>query len=151
MKLDRLLLVFLALLVVALGVLYSLDALEHARRPAREIRALSVAYDLINTTNSLLLDGTSREFTVDLARVLAWPTWREIDRSPPRDARAVVRLVLTNDHGQALHMRLRDDYPSGHLRLLSYRRITEPDGPANRNQPVGPETNRTPPAAGSGG
>jgi hypothetical protein len=25
-----------------------------------------------------------------------------------------------------------------------------PDGPANRSQPVGPETNRTPPAAGSG-
>jgi hypothetical protein len=28
---------------------------------------------------------------------------------------------------------------------------TEPDGPANRSRPVGPVTNRTPPAAGSGG
>jgi hypothetical protein len=151
MKLNRLLLVFLALLVVALGVLYSLNGLEHARRPAREIRALSVAHDLINKTNSTLLDGTSQEFTADLASILTWPTWREIDRSPPRDARAVVRLVLTNDHGQALHMRLRDEYPSGHLRLLSYRRITEPGGPANRSQPAGSETNRTSAAAGSGG
>jgi len=126
MKLDRFLLVLLALLVVALGGLYSLDGLDRARRPAREIRALSVAYDLIHTTNSTLLDGTSREFTADLVSILSWPTWREIDRSPPRDARAVVRLVLTNDHGQALQMRLRDEYPSGHLRLLSYQRITEP-------------------------
>jgi hypothetical protein len=32
-----------------------------------------------------------------------------------------------------------------------FDRITEPGGAANRSQPVGPETNRTPPAAGSGG
>jgi hypothetical protein len=31
------------------------------------------------------------------------------------------------------------------------RQIAEPDGPANRSQPIGPGTHRTPPAAGSGG
>ena len=31
------------------------------------------------------------------------------------------------------------------------RELTEPGGPANRSQPVGPEANRTPPTAGSGG
>jgi hypothetical protein len=151
MKLDRLLVVFLALLVVTLGVLYSLDGLENARRPAREARVHSVGYELSRTTNSTMLVGATPEFRADLASLLGWTTWDLIDRSPPRDPWAVVRLVLTNDHGQALHMRLRDEYPSGRLRLLSYRRITEPVGAASRSQPVGSETNRTPSAAGSGG
>jgi hypothetical protein len=32
-----------------------------------------------------------------------------------------------------------------------FDRVTEPDGPANRSQPVGSQTNRTSSAAGSGG
>jgi hypothetical protein len=114
------------------------------------MRALSLAYDLIQTTNSTKLVGGGPEFRADLANILAWPTWRDIDRSPPRDPRAVVRLIITNDHGQALHMRLRDEFPSEQLRLLSYRRITEPSGAANRSQPVRPVTNQTSAAAGSG-
>jgi len=34
---------------------------------------------------------------------------------------------------------------------LRFERVTEPGGGANRSQPVGSQTNRTPPAAGSGG
>jgi hypothetical protein len=121
------------------------------RREAREMRALSMGYELRNATNSAMLVGATPEFRADLASVLGQGTWDLIDRSPPRDPWSVVRLVLTNAHGQALHMRLRDEFPSGALRLLSYRRMTEPGGPANRRQPVGPETNRTSRAAGSGG
>jgi hypothetical protein len=113
------------------------------RRAAREVRALSVGYELRNTTNSTMLVGATPAFRADLASVLGQGTWNLIDRSPPRDPWAVVRLVLTNEHGEALHMRLRDEYPSGHLRLLSYRRITEPNGTANRSQPIQSETNRT--------
>jgi hypothetical protein len=37
------------------------------------------------------------------------------------------------------------------LRIAKKEGGGEPSGPANRSQPVGPETNRTPSAAGSGG
>ncbi len=97
-----------------------------------------------------MLVGASPEFRADLASILAWSTWQEIDRSPPSDPWAVVRLIITNDHGQALHVRLRDEFPSQQLRLLSYRSITELGGAANRSQPVRPVTTQTSAAAGSG-
>lgn len=134
--------------LVALGGWFR-TSLNTARRPAREVRALSLGYDLIHTTNSTMLIDASPEFRADLAMILGWPTWRDIDRSPPRDPWAVVRLILTNAHGGALHMRLKDEYPTDRLRLLSYRRITEPDGAANGSQPIRLETNRTSSAAGS--
>jgi hypothetical protein len=127
------------------------NSLNSSRRPAREARALSVGYDLIRTTNSTMLIGAGPEFRADLEGILGWTTWRDIDRSAPGDRWAVVCLILTNDHGQALHIQLQDEYPSGQLRLLSYLRITEPSSAANRSQPVGSETNRAPSAAGSGG
>jgi hypothetical protein len=139
----------LAILVIVAAALWFRSSLNTARRPARETRALSVGYELRNTTNSTMLVGAGPEFRADLASILGWGTWDLIDRSPPRDPWAVVRLILTNDHGQAL--RLQDEFPSGRLRLLSYRRIAEPSGPANRSQPVSLETNRTPSAAGPGG
>src|ERR1044071_564388 len=126
------------------------NSLNTARRPAREVRALSLAYDLIHATNSTMLVGAGSEFRADLASILIWPTWRDIDRSPPRDPWAVVRLIITNNHGQGLHMRLRADYPSGRLRLLSYRRISDPGGAADRIQPVRAETNQASAAAGPG-
>jgi hypothetical protein len=131
-------------------ILWSRNSLNAARRPAREIRALSLAYDLIQTTNSTKLLGGGPEFRADLAEILGWPAWRDIDRSPLGDPWAVVRLIITNDHGQALQMRLRDEFPSDRFRLLSYRRITGPSGAANRSQPVRAVTNQTSAAAGSG-
>jgi hypothetical protein len=140
-----------AIPVVVATFFWFRNSLNAARRPAREVRALSVGYDLIHATNSTMLVGASPEFRADLASILAWSTWRDIDRSPPRDPWAVVRLIITNDHGQALHMRLRDEFQSEELRLLSYRRITEPGGgAANRSQPVRPVANQTSAAAGSG-
>ena len=137
-------------LAVVLILVSRFSGLNNARGPAREARALSIGYDLRNTTNSTMLVGATPEIRADLASILGWGTWDLIDRSPPRDPWAVVRLILTNNHGQALHLRLRDEYPSERLRLLSYRTITEPGGAANRSQPVGPQTNRTSAAAGSG-
>ena len=118
--------VAVAIPVVVAAVFWFRSSLNTARRPAREARALSVGHELRQTTNSAMLVGATAEFRADLASILGWTTWDLIDRSPPRDPWAVVRLILTNDHGQALHMRLRDEYRSGRLRLLSYRRITEP-------------------------
>ena len=149
MKTRVFLYVAMAVFLVTAAGFWFRSWLNVERREAREMRALSMGYELRNTTNSTMLVGTTPEFRADLASVLGWVTWDLIDRSPPGDPWAVVRLILTNDHGQALHMRLRDEYPPGRLRLLSYRKIT--DGPADRSQPVGPETNRTSAAAGSGG
>jgi len=131
-------------------VIYFRTSLNTARRPAREVRALSLAYDLIHATNSTMLVGAGPEFRADLAGILAWTTWRDIDRSPPRDPWAVVRLIITNDRGQALLMRLRDEYPSEQLRLLSYRRIAERGGGSEPSQPMRQLTNQTSAAAGSG-
>ena len=141
----------MAILVMIAAGFWLRSWLNAERLEAREIRALSMGYELRNRTNSTTLVGVTPEFRTDLASVSGWGTWDLIDRSPPRDPWAVVRLILTNDHGQALHLSLRDEYPTGRLRLLSYRKITEPGGAANRSQPVGPERNQTPPAAGSGG
>ena len=114
-----------AIPVLVVLVIWFRTSLNTARRPAREVHALSLGYDLIRTTNSTMLVDASPEFRADLASILGWPTWRDIDRSPPPDPWAVVRLVITNEHGRALHMRLKDEYPTDRLRLLSYRRITE--------------------------
>lgn len=125
--------------IAAASGLWFRSRLNAERREAREIRALSIGYELRNRTNSIMLVDATPEFRADLASIVSWGAWDFIDRSPPRDPWAVVRLVLTNDHAQALHMRLRDEYPSGRLRLLSYRKISPPSGAANQNQSVGSE------------
>ncbi len=123
-------------LVVATGAFWSRGSLNTSRRPARESRALAVGYELRSTTNSTRLIGVSPEFRADLAWILGGMTWNLIDRSPPGDPWAVVRLIITNDHGQALHMSLKDEYPLERLRLLGYRKIAGPGGPENSTQPV---------------
>jgi hypothetical protein len=117
---------------------------------SKEDRAFfSVAGDLIETTNSSMLDGTTAEFTADLASILAWPAWRSLGGSAPGDPRGVVRISIGNHNGQALNMTLQEDAESRRFRLLSYRKIPEPGGPANGSQPIRSETNGTSAAAGS--
>ena len=141
-----------AAILVAFAVVFWLRDLDTARRPAREARALNVAHDLIRTTNATMLLGTGPEFRTDLASMLTSSTWEMLDRSPPRDRWGSVRVVLTNDNGTALHMRLQQEGELGrfHFRLVSYRMITEPGGAANRSQPVHQGTNPASAAAGSG-
>jgi hypothetical protein len=150
MKTRFLFCIAVPVLVVIVAGYWFRSWLNGERREARESRALSMGYELRNTTNSVMLVGAPPEFSADLASILGCATWALIDRSPGHDPWAVVRLILTNDHGQALQMRLRDEYPSKRLRLLSYRKITKPGGGANRGQPVRSEPNRTSSAAGSG-
>jgi len=115
--------------VLIVVVMWFRTSLNTARRPAREARALSVGHDLIHNTNSASLLGTGPEFIADLVSTLDSSGWRpDIDRSPPREPWAVVRLVLTNDHGRAFHMRLKDEYPPGKLHLLDYKKLAESSG-----------------------
>jgi hypothetical protein len=102
------------------------------RDEARSCAAVIVAKDLIYTTNSTRLDGTSTEFTRDLASILEPPAVH-IDQPRPGDPRGSVRVILTNDLGQALHILLQDEYASEgfRFRLLSYRKITQPVAPPN--------------------
>jgi hypothetical protein len=97
------------------------------RDEARSCAAVIVAKDLIYTTNSTRLDGTSTEFTRELANILEPPAVY-IDRPWPGDPRGSVRVILTNGLGQALHMLLQDEYASDgfRFRLLSYRKTTQP-------------------------
>ena len=139
------------IVAICVAVIYSVaDSwwrnLEDARLPSRQMRAALLAKELVQTTNSATLAGTGPEFRAELSRVLAAPTWPRLAAG----RRGTIRLILTNSSHAGLEMRLRDDYPSGFL-LLGYRRTTEPDGAANRSQPVGLQTNRASAAAGPGG
>jgi hypothetical protein len=117
--------VAVVLIAVAFAVVVVRNDFENAVGwEIRECNAACVGKDLINTTNSANLDGISAEFKRDLASILAWPTWvTGGDHSPPREPRGVVRLVLANEQGEALHMRLQD-VRSGRFRLLNYRKTT---------------------------
>jgi hypothetical protein len=127
------------------------------RRYVMFVLSMSVGADLVHTNYSRSLTGVTPELQADLNRVLASPTRcivRSGDERPPLgDGQAYTRLLLTNEAGQALTLRLRPEY-DGHqfqkFRVLGYWK-TEPGGPANRSQPVRSETNQTSAAAGSGG
>ena len=99
----------------------------------RSCESGSVGKELIRTTNSTMLDGTSREFTADLASIVEGRPWVIEDRPRRRDLEGCVRLTITNELGQALHMLLQDEYASEgfRFRLLSYRKITQPVAPPN--------------------
>ena len=101
----------------------------------RSCESGSVGKELIRTTNSTMLDGTSRKFTADLASILGEERrpWETGEQPRPGDRRGWVRLIITNEQGQALHMLLQDEYASEGFRfgLLSYKKITQPVAPPN--------------------
>jgi hypothetical protein len=121
----------IALAVAAWFAVIVYDAIsftEGIRYEERSNRSARVGKELIRTTNSTMLDGTSREFTADLASILGGRPWVTGERPRPGDRRGCVRLIITNEEGQALHMLLQDEYASGgwRFRLLSYRKIAQP-------------------------
>jgi hypothetical protein len=69
--------------------------------------------------------------------------------SPIGDGSACSRVVLSNATGGRLGIRLRQDVEPERFQVLGFWTITEPDGAANRSQPIRIETNRTSAAAGS--
>ncbi len=97
--------------------------------------SMSVGADLVHATNSHALTGVSAALQSDIKLIQASPTRAIIqpgDDGPPLgDGRAQARLVLTNEAGQALTLRLRPESdPSTGLRkfrVLGYRK-TEPGG-----------------------
>jgi hypothetical protein len=144
------------LLVVVAGAWFLARA-KQERQYAMLMISMSVGADLVHTNYSRSLNGVTPELQADLNRVLASPTRcivRSGDERPPLgDGRAYTRLLLTNEAGQVLTLRLRPEYHGQQFqkfRVLGYWK-TEPGAPANQSQPVGSETNRTSGAAGSGG
>jgi hypothetical protein len=63
-----------------------------------------------------------------------------LDRPLTDGTRGSIRLVLTNDYHQALHMQLHGEFVAGErrFRLVSYQKTSERDGATNRNLPTGP-------------
>lgn len=101
----------LTALAVVVGVAVFRNLLE-GRRYAVSMLTYSVARDLTNTANSSLLVSTSPDFREELSSLLASPTHIENvrlgDEPPPvGDGRASSRLMLTNELGQGLGIRLR--------------------------------------------
>jgi hypothetical protein len=142
----------IALVALIVGTCF-VDSSLKARRYARQIFIGNIGAWLVQTTNSTDLVGLTPELQADLRVLLASPTERWVclgDEPPPvGDGRASARLVLTNQMGRVLTLRLREE-PAGSLkyRVLSYWK-TEPQGGANGRQPFSSDTNRTSAAAAS--
>jgi hypothetical protein len=104
--------------------------------------SLSAAADLVHTTNSQALTAVTEKWQADIGQIQTSPTRclvRAGDDTPPLgDGTARARLVLTNDIGQSLILRLRPEYEGGtglrKFRVLGYRK-TEP-GAAGNSRPA---------------
>lgn len=147
-----------ALLALVVAGAWFIASANKERRYVMFVLSMSVGADLVHTNYSRSLIGVTPELEADLKQIVASPT-RCIVRSgdeqaPLGDGRAYTRLLLTNEAGQALTLRLRPEYGPSHefqkFRVLGYWK-TEPGGAANRSWPAGPETNRASTTTGSGG
>jgi hypothetical protein len=120
----------IALATIAVFVVTLFRNIDKARLHSKAIHAISVGHELIETTNSTMLTGVSAEFKADLASILATSTLPMLDRSATDASRSSIRLILTNDQHQALHLELKGDYESKEwrFRLLSYQKISEGHG-----------------------
>ncbi len=151
-------LVVAAVLLVVVAGAWFIARANQERRYVMLVVSMSVGADLVHTNYSRSLTGVTPELQADLNRVLASPTRcivRSGDERPPLgDGQAYTRLLLTNEAGQVLTLRLRPEYGPDHqfqkFRVLGYWK-TEPDGAANRGRPVDSQTNRTSATAGPGG
>jgi len=146
-----------ALVLIVAGAWFSARA-KQRQRDLMLALSFSVGSDLVHKSGSQALTGVTPELEAALKEMHNSPTQALIQPGDDEPAlgggRAQARLVLTNEAGKTLTLRLRgESEPNTGLqkfRILGYRK-TEPDGPANRSQPVGPQTNQTSSAAGSGG
>lgn len=151
-------LVALGLIAVVEGVRFVRNAAE-GRRYFITMATASVGHELIEATNAPHWIRIDPELRAELSNVLTSPTHINKvllgdENAPAGEGRASSRLILTNELGRGLSLRLRLRHGSGQspiFDVLSYSRINELGGAANRGAPVGSETNRTPAGAGSGG
>ena len=128
-------------ILVAIVGFSIMSAGSRAHRYAITVHTISVGRNLIDMTNSTSLVDAVPGFRADLAALLTSSTRIESvlsgDEAPPLgDGSACSRLILKNDRGQALSLRLHEEAESGRFRLLGYRKITEPQHGADPIQPI---------------
>jgi hypothetical protein len=92
--------------------------------------SLSIGRELISATNSQHLIQVSPDLQARMAELLASPTRISSvvlgDMAPPMsDGKACSRLVLTNDAGRGLLIRLSRAEQSGKFRVLDYSSSTK--------------------------
>jgi hypothetical protein len=145
-----------ALVAVIVGCNLVSDARE-GRRYFMSVATYSAGRELIETTNAPNWVQAGSELRKDMADLLGSPTYVNKvllgdDEGASGKDKASSRLILTNEQGRGLALRLRlrhgDKHPD--FEVLSYTKITEPGGAANRSQPVRSGSNSTSQAAGSG-
>jgi hypothetical protein len=151
------LLVALGLIAVIEGFYFVTNAIE-GRRNWIVIATMQAGQELIEVTNATRWIRADSELRARVSDLLASPTHINNvllgdDRKPIGDGHASSRLLLTNELGRGLAVRLRLRRHSGEgliFDVLSYSKITEPGRAANRSQPIGSDTNRESGAAVSG-
>jgi hypothetical protein len=112
---------------------------------------------LITKTNASQWVQMDQGFQISLSNLLRSPTQiAEVllgdEPHPTGDGRASSRLILTNELGQALGIRLRLRHGSAQespYQVLSYWKPAEPIRAMDGTQPLRSETDQTPQAAGS--
>jgi hypothetical protein len=90
--------------------------------------SLSIANDLITTTNSTRLVRVSPYLTAQLSRLLGSPTHLAtvlLGDEPSGGGMACSRLLLTNSTGQRLVIRLREAGGSGMFEVVGFRNLSE--------------------------
>ena len=123
-----------AILILVAGAWFAARVKEE-RRDLMLALSMSVGADLVHGTNSQALTGVTAELQSDLKLIHASPTRAIIqpgDDDPPVGGhRAQARLLLTNEAGHTLTLRLRPESEPGtglrKFRVLGYRK-TEPSG-----------------------
>lgn len=143
-------------LLVALGLIgviegfYFVTNVVEGRRNWIIIATMGAGQELIDVTNATRWIRADSELRAHVSDLLASPTHINRillgdDRTPIGDRRASSRLILTNELGRGLAIRLRLRHHSGGgpiFDVLSYSKITEPGRAANGRQPIGSDTNR---------
>lgn len=103
--------------------------------------SMSVAAELVHSTNSHALIGVTPELQSDIRHIQASATHVIVrpgdDKPPLGDGHASARLLLTNTMGETLILRLSPEIDpvteSRNFRVVGYRK-TEPDGAAKQAQ-----------------
>jgi hypothetical protein len=135
----------MAVLIIATGAWFSARA-KQRQRDFMLALSLSVGSDLVHNNGSRALAGVTPELEAAIKEMHNSPTQAVIQPDDDDPAlgggQAQARLVLTNEAGRTLILRLRGetdpDTGMQKFRVLGYRE-TAPDGSANRSKPFGSE------------
>jgi len=128
-------------MVIVLVVILALNGLPGSRdyRYFITVRTSDIGRELIATTNSPRLAEIDPALQMSLSQLLSSPTHVADalfgdESAPVGDGRACSRLVLTNDMGEGIVLRLRQGTNVETFHVLSYRTISEQVGAANSHR-----------------